>query len=51
MDGFKSSSKTPWIWGIHGTSISPDLRVSAGADFEVEMFGDDSLSKRPMDHS
>ena len=32
-----------------GTSIRLISGVLAGQDFEVEMFGDDSLSKRPMD--
>lgn len=35
--------------GNSGTSIRLISGVLAGADFEVEMFGDDSLSKRPMD--
>ena len=34
--------------GNSGTSIRLISGVLAGADFEVEMFGDDSLSKRPM---
>ena len=37
----------PLIWGNSGTSIRLISGVLAGADFEVEMFGDDSLSKRP----
>ena len=35
--------------GNSGTSIRLISGVLAGTDFEVEMFGDDSLSKRPMD--
>ncbi len=35
--------------GNSGTSIRLISGVLAGADFEVEMFGDDSLYKRPMD--
>ena len=35
--------------GNSGTSIRLISGVLAGSDFEVEMFGDDSLSKRPMD--
>ena len=35
--------------GNSGTSIRLISGVLAGAEFEVEMFGDDSLSKRPMD--
>ena len=35
--------------GNSGTSIRLISGVLAGADFEAEMFGDDSLSKRPMD--
>ena len=35
--------------GNSGTSIRLISGVLAGADFAVEMFGDDSLSKRPMD--
>ena len=35
--------------GNSGTSIRLISGVLAGADFEVEMFGDDSLSNRPMD--
>ncbi|MFC5631900.1 MULTISPECIES: 3-phosphoshikimate 1-carboxyvinyltransferase [Streptococcus] len=35
--------------GNSGTSIRLISGVLAGRDFEVEMFGDDSLSKRPMD--
>lgn len=35
--------------GNSGTSIRLISGVLAGQDFEVEMFGDDSLSKRPMD--
>ena len=39
----------PFDMGNSGTSIRLISGVLAGADFEVEMFGDDSLSKRPMD--
>ncbi|MFV8063667.1 3-phosphoshikimate 1-carboxyvinyltransferase [Streptococcus pluranimalium] len=35
--------------GNSGTSIRLISGVLAGQDFEVTMFGDDSLSKRPMD--
>lgn len=35
--------------GNSGTSIRLISGVLAGQDFTVEMFGDDSLSKRPMD--
>lgn len=35
--------------GNSGTSIRLISGVLAGQDFSVEMFGDDSLSKRPMD--
>ena len=35
--------------GNSGTSIRLISGVLAGQNFEVEMFGDDSLSKRPMD--
>lgn len=35
--------------GNSGTSIRLISGVLAGRDFQVEMFGDDSLSKRPMD--
>ena len=35
--------------GNSGTSIRLISGVLAGQDFEAEMFGDDSLSKRPMD--
>ncbi len=35
--------------GNSGTSIRLISGVLAGQDFDVEMFGDDSLSKRPMD--
>ena len=35
--------------GNSGTSIRLISGVLAGQDFAVEMFGDDSLSKRPMD--
>ena len=48
MDGLKAPKK-PLDMGNSGTSIRLISGVLAGADFEVEMFGDDSLSKRPMD--
>ena len=48
MDGLKAPQKTLDM-GNSGTSIRLISGVLAGADFEVEMFGDDSLSKRPMD--
>lgn len=48
MDGLKSSQNALDM-GNSGTSIRLISGVLAGADFEVEMFGDDSLSKRPMD--
>ncbi|EHJ52985.1 3-phosphoshikimate 1-carboxyvinyltransferase [Streptococcus macacae] len=35
--------------GNSGTSIRLIAGVLAGQDFQVELFGDDSLSKRPMD--
>ncbi len=35
--------------GNSGASIRLISGVLAGQDFAVEMFGDDSLSKRPMD--
>ena len=48
MDGLKAPQNTLDM-GNSGTSIRLISGVLAGADFEVEMFGDDSLSKRPMD--
>ena len=48
MDGLKASQNALDM-GNSGTSIRLISGVLAGADFEVEMFGDDSLSKRPMD--
>ena len=48
MDGLKVP-KNALDMGNSGTSIRLISGVLAGADFEVEMFGDDSLSKRPMD--
>ena len=48
MDGLKIPQNALDM-GNSGTSIRLISGVLAGADFEVEMFGDDSLSKRPMD--
>ena len=48
MDGLKAPENALDM-GNSGTSIRLISGVLAGADFEVEMFGDDSLSKRPMD--
>ena len=48
MDGLKVP-KNALDMGNSGTSIRLISGVLAGADFEVEIFGDDSLSKRPMD--
>ena len=48
MDGLKTPQNALDM-GNSGTSIRLISGVLAGADFEVEMFGDDSLSKRPMD--
>ena len=48
MDGLKAP-KNALDMGNSGTSIRLISGVLAGVDFEVEMFGDDSLSKRPMD--
>ena len=48
MDGLKAPQKALDM-GNSGTSIRLISGVLAGTDFEVEMFGDDSLSKRPMD--
>lgn len=49
--GFKGlqAPKNPLDMGNSGTSIRLISGVLAGQDFQVEMFGDDSLSKRPMD--
>ena len=48
MDGLKTPQNALDM-GNSGTSIRLISGVLAGVDFEVEMFGDDSLSKRPMD--
>lgn len=48
IDGLKAP-KDALDMGNSGTSIRLISGVLAGTDFEVEMFGDDSLSKRPMD--
>ncbi|MBF0778753.1 3-phosphoshikimate 1-carboxyvinyltransferase [Streptococcus cuniculi] len=48
FDGLQAPN-TPLDMGNSGTSIRLISGVLAGQDFEVEMFGDDSLSKRPMD--
>ena len=48
MEGLKAPQNALDM-GNSGTSIRLISGVLAGADFEVEMFGDDSLSKRPMD--
>ena len=48
MDGLKVPQNALDM-GNSGTSIRLISGVLASADFEVEMFGDDSLSKRPMD--
>ena len=48
MGGLKAPQKALDM-GNSGTSIRLISGVLASADFEVEMFGDDSLSKRPMD--
>ena len=48
MNGLKAPQKALDM-GNSGTSIRLISGVLAGADFEVDMFGDDSLSKRPMD--
>ena len=48
MDGLKAPQNALDM-GNSGTSIRLISGVLAGEDFEVEMFGDDSLSKRPMD--
>ncbi|MTB65210.1 3-phosphoshikimate 1-carboxyvinyltransferase [Streptococcus sp. zg-86] len=46
--GLKAPQK-PLDMGNSGTSIRLISGVLAGQPFEAEMFGDDSLSKRPMD--
>ena len=48
LDGLKAPQNALDM-GNSGTSIRLISGVLAGAEFEVEMFGDDSLSKRPMD--
>ena len=48
FDGLKAPA-VPLDMGNSGTSIRLISGVLAGQDFEVTMFGDDSLSKRPMD--
>lgn len=48
FDGLKEP-KTELDMGNSGTSIRLISGVLAGQDFTVKMFGDDSLSKRPMD--
>ena len=48
FDGLKVP-KNKLDMGNSGTSIRLISGVLAGQDFTVEMFGDDSLSKRPMD--
>ncbi|MGT2742080.1 3-phosphoshikimate 1-carboxyvinyltransferase [Streptococcus plurextorum] len=48
FDGLKAP-KNRLDMGNSGTSIRLISGVLAGQDFEAEMFGDDSLSKRPMD--
>ena len=48
LDGLKAPQKALDM-GNSGTSIRLISGILAGTDFEVEMFGDDSLSKRPMD--
>ena len=48
MDGLKEPQNALDM-GNSGTSIRLISGVLSGSDFEVEMFGDDSLSKRPMD--
>ena len=50
FDGLKAP-KNKLDMGNSGTSIRLISGVLAGQDFTVEMFGDDSLSKRPMDLS
>ena len=48
FDGLKAP-KNKLDMGNSGTSIRLISGMLAGQDFTVEMFGDDSLSKRPMD--
>ncbi|MEE0949687.1 MAG: 3-phosphoshikimate 1-carboxyvinyltransferase, partial [Streptococcus equinus] len=48
FDGLKAP-KNKLNMGNSGTSIRLISGVLAGQDFTVEMFGDESLSKRPMD--
>ena len=48
FDGLKAP-KNKLDMGNSGTSIRLISGVLAGQDFQAEMFGDDSLSKRPMD--
>lgn len=48
FDGLKSPDKSLDM-GNSGTSIRLISGILAGQDFTVEMFGDDSLSNRPMD--
>ncbi|MGT2754594.1 3-phosphoshikimate 1-carboxyvinyltransferase [Streptococcus ovis] len=48
FDGLKAPA-IPLDMGNSGTSIRLISGVLAGRDFEVTMFGDASLSKRPMD--
>lgn len=48
FNGLKAPNK-PLDMGNSGTSIRLISGVLAGQDFSVQMFGDDSLSKRPMD--
>ncbi|WP_170237505.1 3-phosphoshikimate 1-carboxyvinyltransferase [Streptococcus hyovaginalis] len=48
FDGLQAP-KNDLDMGNSGTSIRLISGVLAGQDFEVTMFGDDSLSKRPMD--
>ncbi|SFQ62265.1 3-phosphoshikimate 1-carboxyvinyltransferase [Streptococcus equinus] len=48
FDGLKAP-KNKLNMGNSGTSIRLISGVLSGQDFTVEMFGDDSLSKRPMD--
>lgn len=48
FNGLKKPNK-PLDMGNSGTSIRLISGVLAGKNFSVDMFGDDSLSKRPMD--
>ena len=48
FDGLKAP-QNKLDMGNSGTSIRLISGVLAGQDFDVDMFGDDSLSKRPMD--